>query len=307
MWVGLALIIAPVALLSDLSTFPGAGALAPCFGAALVILAGDQKNAVLCHPVLVGVGQISYSLYLWHWPIVLFERQYLGTISLPWQWIVGGVAASFAAATLSWRFVEQPSRRRSVPFRTVAIVCGVGLFTVVALVAVSWRGLPQRWPPSILALEATADDWSSVAAKCEAERICSWGDGAGIRLIGDSHAGAISAAVASITSGGTLYEAFSCPPILDYVPSRGSVLERRHCKVRNSQGLRSMIADPAVHLIILGANWRRYGDNEEAIARTIQASESVVSVCCFWTRCRILKRIYRGLWLSRKSMSGHSR
>lgn len=90
--------------------FPGLSALAPCLGSALIIGAGESGSsvvgAVLSWKPIVFVGLISYSLYLWHWPVIVVQS--LGVFG-PMQH--GTVAiASLLLGALSWKFVEGPFR-----------------------------------------------------------------------------------------------------------------------------------------------------------------------------------------------------
>lgn len=97
--------------------FPGAYALVPCLGTALIILAGGGGKSLLTRALsvrpLVGVGQLSYSLYLWHWPIFVFYGLHTGTPRSLTE-TVGLIALCFGVATVSWRFVELPFRQKQI-------------------------------------------------------------------------------------------------------------------------------------------------------------------------------------------------
>jgi SGNH domain (fused to AT3 domains) len=111
---GVALMIAPVFLYDKETAFPGLAALPPVLGCALVIHAEGafktRVGALLSLPPVVFVGLISYSLYLWHWPVfalpsyVLMRATSLGETALL-------AAAAVLIAALSWRFVERPFRK----------------------------------------------------------------------------------------------------------------------------------------------------------------------------------------------------
>jgi len=124
--VGLWMILFSVFYLGDVGGWPGLWTLAPTIGAALILIApgpaGQRILTVrfLSIPALRFVGLISYSLYLWHWPLVVFLAEYKppDQITLFDRWIV--VAASVALAAASWRFVEEPFRRGSGSFRVGA-------------------------------------------------------------------------------------------------------------------------------------------------------------------------------------------
>ena len=113
--VGLLLLTLSLALLNENHPFPGWNAVPPTLGTALLLLAGQRGT----HPVarllalrpLVWVGLISYSAYLWHWPLLAFYRYGYGEIG-----IVAGLALFVAIVILAWlsyRLVEQPARHAS--------------------------------------------------------------------------------------------------------------------------------------------------------------------------------------------------
>ncbi len=109
---GFGLIAWSLYALDDNSTFPGINAIYPCVGAALLMLAGGMSSRlvawVLTPRPMVFIGLISYSLYLWHWPILAFLRYFLGEVEGPW--IAGAIVAMFALAYASYRWVELPAR-----------------------------------------------------------------------------------------------------------------------------------------------------------------------------------------------------
>lgn len=109
---GLAAIGWSLFFLDDLSPVPGLNALYPCVGAALVILAGTRSRLLqwlLANRPMVWIGLISYSLYLWHWPILAYIRYFHGTVGTTHA--VLAVLAMLALSFLSYRFVEHPTRR----------------------------------------------------------------------------------------------------------------------------------------------------------------------------------------------------
>lgn len=155
---GLFLIMGSLCLLSKASAFPGFAAVPSCLGAALIIWAGHgYSSPITSHPSilsrllgsapLVFIGQISYSLYLWHWPPVAFTHYWLMKPIPLWGGLLI-VAGSFALAFLSWRFVETPFRKRQFcssrtsMFRFAAIslvlIFGVG-FCYWATTGLPWR------------------------------------------------------------------------------------------------------------------------------------------------------------------------
>lgn len=96
-------------------SFPGWNALWPCLGAGLLILPPKDSNIItrfLESSPMVYVGKISYSLYLWHWPIFALLL-YCGKSLEEWRW--SAVAASFLMAAISYYKVEQPFRTAKMP------------------------------------------------------------------------------------------------------------------------------------------------------------------------------------------------
>ncbi|MEL6764342.1 MAG: acyltransferase [Cyanobacteria bacterium J06607_6] len=111
---GLLAVLVPVFLYDSRMVFPGMAALPPVMGAALLIWAGTagpvMASRLLSLRPMAWIGLISYSLYLWHWPIMAFVRNRLFTVELEPTWQVATILASFLAGWASWCFVERPFR-----------------------------------------------------------------------------------------------------------------------------------------------------------------------------------------------------
>ncbi len=147
---GLALIAVAVFAFSDATPVAGIYTLIPTFGAFLVILfaTGDTATGrLLGWRGCVGMGLISYSVYLWHQPLLVFTR-YLWPAP-PSLALMGAVGAlSFPLGYLTWRFIEAPFRRsRTVPRRTVfgLAVTGTALFLVLGLTGDARQGFLDRY------------------------------------------------------------------------------------------------------------------------------------------------------------------
>lgn len=116
-WAGLALITFSVVYIDDSMPFPAPWALLPVVGSALVLFAGagaEPRHAwLLTNPVAVYVGDISYSLYLWHFPALVVGGSAIAALfGLEGLWLAGAVLAlSLVLAVLSYHFIEQPVRR----------------------------------------------------------------------------------------------------------------------------------------------------------------------------------------------------
>jgi len=152
-WVGMAAIAASVLLIDATMPWPGSLALLPVLGTAAVIVAGtvDQGGAarLLGLRPMVWIGGLSYSLYLWHWPLLVAAENVLGPFGQKVGLLV--VVASFIPAWLSTRFVENPIRFSKRLSASSGTTLSVGLnFTAVAVVAglVLVLAVPQTAAPS---------------------------------------------------------------------------------------------------------------------------------------------------------------
>lgn len=272
--VGLAMIGASVVLFNKSMVFPGWAALAPAIGCALVIHAGQGGDApigsrVLSFAPFVAIGAISYSLYLWHWPVLTYAR-YLAHGEPPfWTMALAG-AASVALAAVSWRWIEQPLLRR--PATCCALFGGAGAAMAascaVAGMLVFTHGLPHRFPTDIQTLFAGAWDSSPHRARCHNdhemgiayERNCVFGaSGAepSIAVWGDSFGAELAVALGEAAAGqgrATLQAtASACPPALGY-----KLEFRPKCAAHNEATLARLAADARIETVVLVANYERY-------------------------------------------------
>ncbi len=155
-WAGMLLILGSVFLFDINTSFPGWTALAPCLGTAMVIYGNSVRltslGKVLKQKALVFIGKISYSLYLIHWPVIVFLK-YAMIRELPSSWLGGSLVFSFFLAWLSWRFVETPFReKRAFPVRRRLFVFSGALSAVIVITGAflyKSSGVPSRFPPEI--------------------------------------------------------------------------------------------------------------------------------------------------------------
>ena len=172
-WTAAALIIVPMLTYTRSVSFPGLAALPPCLGAAIILYLGTGENSVsriLSWRPIVFLGLISYSLYLWHWPIIVLLKGIYSTASLPLVVRVLVVAVAIVLATLSWRFVERPFRSRaSVSKRTIftlSLLSGASILACAGAIALC-AGLPARFNEEQRLLIAGADDRNTRRGECE--------------------------------------------------------------------------------------------------------------------------------------------
>jgi peptidoglycan/LPS O-acetylase OafA/YrhL len=161
---GAVLILVAAMKFTDATFFPGYAALLPCLGTALIIAAGRSGEShvgrLLSLPPMIFIGRISYSLYLWHWPVFVFLKlsEHFPAERSPTVTRILAVVVSLILATLSWRYVETPFRTgRRRPSRKALFATAGTAASVLAAVALGiglMKGLPGRFSPQALAMAA---------------------------------------------------------------------------------------------------------------------------------------------------------
>lgn len=263
---GVALILFSVVTYTDKMQFPGASALVPCAGAAMIIWGGSLSNPlgrVLGVEPLAFVGRISYSLYLIHWPLIVFAK--IAGVDLGPVWIF---ALSTGGATFSYFLIEQPIRKnrvfwsRSRVFGYFASASAVLLLAGASVMALS--GMPGRLPPNVQYLagyefpyaepyregkcflrpEQTAADFDATACLPPQATVILWGDSfaAHYRPGLDS-----SLSAHGITLG--QMNASACPPIVGL-----AIPTRPNCRAFNDFALETILARKP-DAVILSAYW----------------------------------------------------
>ncbi len=204
--------------LIEKTQFPGLWSILPCAAAALLIVAqGGISNRLLAFGPLVWLGGISYSLYLWHWPVLAFIRYYTGQYALTSLWFATFIVASLLLAWLSYRFIEQPVRIGGSILQQWRR-WGLALAAVV-LVALGGRIINERLvDPLPLELTTYAPDEQICHGSLVAE--CKRGTQeapVSALVIGDSHAAQLNFAFDELGNelGGAyrLISASNCVPI----------------------------------------------------------------------------------------------
>ena len=264
--IGVALIGVAIFRFDDHTAFPGVAAALPVVGSAMLIAspASFMNRVVLGSTPLAFLGRVSYSLYLWHWPLLSFAHiisdepvsAYMGSAI---------AAISLVCAYCSYRWIEQPFRRSrtaSIPllleYATLSIV-----FAIPAVVFHSTRGLPSRFVP-LTQVEAARED---IARDCVGQKepvqsvmcINRTDPRPAVALIGDSHAAAIAPAVAQVAAqqGFKIYRMFkySCPPLVDVAGVRETAAASRDCLEYNAKAVKILVSDPSIRVVIMTAYW----------------------------------------------------
>lgn len=266
--------------------FPGLSALLPCIGAALLIYTGGNGRThvsrMLSAQPIVGIGLISYSLYLWHWPIIVFAKQYaiekLSTIQLGIM-----LAVTAVIAVLSWKFIEQPFRRKNAIFARNALfsvsAATMVLFMSVGIGISASDGWPQRLSPEVRALAAGTDDINPRRAECHDKlpvdvargNLCQLGasktGSASFLVWGDSHADAFQPGIESVADQLQLRGWFAahggCPPIFGTTRNATD-----YTCAEFSAATLQFITEHNIKHVIMVAWWPSYADEHWMIDTT---------------------------------------
>ncbi len=169
---GLAAIVYSVAAYSADLIFPGTAAVLPCVGTGAILLAGGGtkfSKYVLENPVFVYIGKISYSLYLVHWPIVVFALAFWapGSEAITFTWLQVGIvaAACLVSAALSYHLVEEPFRRprgeRHMSGAAFGMVSAILSLAVAFGGAHLWAGLAKPTPDLVADTNPIVDSTST--------------------------------------------------------------------------------------------------------------------------------------------------
>lgn len=278
---GLALLLLAGFGIDTSMRFPGWVALAPVLGSAMLIHFGATSGRVsdlfLRAEPIRRVGLISYSLYLWHWPIFVLTEHYLLEREPSSPESLGLVVLTFVAATLSFRFVEEPFRRNPAlraPRRLLIAVAPLALLAVILPIAgIKTGGLSQRYPEfSRIVEDREVQRRSDDLARKMAISNCFENKISGRRVFGceltpqttntamiwgDSFAFHYLAAVTEQSvdlgdRGLISFVTLQCPPVLGYDP-----VNLPACKDANDRAL-EVVQERGVDTVFLSASWYSY-------------------------------------------------
>jgi peptidoglycan/LPS O-acetylase OafA/YrhL len=270
-WVGFLLILTPVFLYTVSTPFPGFAALPPVLGAAMLLAASGSwiNTYLLSIAPLRFVGRISYSLYLWHWPLLAFGRVVYGD-DLPLPAALVLIAFATVAAVLSYYFIEQPFRKSTMTPRPLLLRYGAVSVVILLVCAMVWRshGFPQRFPElarkeasgirlaSDKCLGGYGNDQLNVSTACYDEVP----NQPVVALWGDSHSAAMAPGLRPLaTAGGYGFVEFSkssCPPLLGatrYIQPHPTLAAE--CISFNHKALDAIQADHSIRIVVLAGYW----------------------------------------------------
>ena len=281
-WLGLGLILGSVILIPSGNLFPGFLALFPVLGTVLVIGNGQHDNPVnslLKQPVPVFFGLISYSLYLWHWPLITLAKYYAdGMLLVSTRILLMGLA--ICLAWVSMRLIETPIRRGTLgaPALLAGTVLTSALLLTVGGAVYLQDGMINRFGPQVRThIAASADflqDWQRCKTPASGPfsgiELCPIGPEGPPEVIiwGDSHVRAFKegieqAAVDAAVPGVIIWQA-GCPPLLGIGKEENSTTQVQDaaCARSNAQiaaGFPSL--EQARSLVLIG-RWSYYAEGK---------------------------------------------
>lgn len=205
-YLGVISIIVSIFFYNPETIWPGFAALLPTIGTALIIYAG-KESFLTGNFVFKKLGEWSYSIYLWHWPLVvallLFDFDKSASV------VIGLISLSVVLGALSYFYIENPSRRfltsNSRVFVFLLILVPIIALLIGAKFIREYQGVPDRLPENVFAVFDQANNKYYELEKCHNNKDkteCSYGDGdLGAIVIGDSHAMSIMWGVVGALNG----------------------------------------------------------------------------------------------------------
>lgn len=266
--------------------FPGYKALLPVLGSAALIYVNDKNNTLVRRVFSLGVfsfiGRISFSLYLWHWPLLAYARYYLDR-QLTGLEATALLVAGFVLSVATFLLIENPVRFRKARFSSYETLMGGVVLSMFVLILAyhgdSRDGYRWRLSDQSNAHLSVRSDWSPEQFSCvdkspdQIKRgdICKFGDESNskkILLWGDSHATAFLPALRSASQQYDVQLSFvgsnGCPPIVNIST------KKIYCADTNTSAI-EMIKSTKFDIIFVAGNWQAYGtsnviynDNEVA-------------------------------------------
>ena len=266
---GLAMVLVSCWLFSESTPFPGYAALLPVMGTILLLHTADSRinRGFLTARIFTGIGLVSYSWYLWHWPLMAFVQMSAnGAPTLASMLLVA--AFSLGLACVSWRFVEQPFRRGKLP--PASVLWRFAAVTACLLLALQWIKHERAFNEYRLSPQARQIERVQQMSMQGEACMATFGDtalpdgpicappGATVALLGDSHATHLRFGLKHYveTRGSLLLEVTkaSCAPLLGY--SRQDDLSPNslaECAEFQARAVDRIVRDPAIRTVVLAS------------------------------------------------------
>ena len=274
-WAGMAGILVPVFAYTEATLFPGLAALPPVIGSVMVIAFGANGGIgrILSSAPFRWIGLISYSLYLWHWPVLTFARLLLGQ-NLSFAAAALCVLLSGVLAALSWRYVERPFRKRYDAPDRPKLVLAVAAFSmsIVCLGSIVLHGgVPQRLPREIVAIARVGeipiprdypcfiDASEDLKKRADIHACLAGGTKPKIVIWGDSHLLPFASTLKRDLSGKydvRVIGRTGCMPLAGFIARRRGQVDDG-CTAMNADLLKELSRSNDVRQVILIGRWAR--------------------------------------------------
>ena len=219
-FLGIVFITISIFLYSPSTIWPGVAALLPTLGTALIIYAGKESFPT-SNFLFQKMGDWSYSIYLWHWPLVVAIL--LFDFESPIYITAGLILLSVVLGALSYFYIENPTRKvltsNNRVFVFLLIIVPIVAVLTVSKIIRNHKGVPDRLPENVFVVFDQANNRFDEMEKChskEGEHNCVYGKGdIGAIVIGDSHAMSIIGSFASVLEGNRILDwtKSGCPTI----------------------------------------------------------------------------------------------
>lgn len=275
---GLVALVAACATYDANTKFPGLAAVLPVFGAAAIIHSGATGptfvRSFLDWKPMVFVGLISYSLYLWHWPLIVFARYKLAMEPIT-PYVPLLFSASVVLAALSYQFVERPFRRVGRDSNLGFFACSFAVLSISVLAAVAGLlrdGFAHRFSAEVISFDRQRSP-DIPFKNCNARQSGEWcvlgasGAPPTLLLWGDSHllswAPALNDVLTANGVSAIFVTNFTCPPILGV-----RSVKRTHCEVQNRAVRDHLVANTRIEKVVLAAHWTHYFRSERELVAT---------------------------------------
>ncbi len=261
---GLLAIIYSIFVYDQSTPFPSIYTLVPVLGVVLIVLYAEKETIVakiLSRKIFVGIGLISYSAYLWHWPIFSFAK-------LVWLDVKGVIAAAlvliiFPVAYMSWRYIEKPFRNQNkFDGRKIYYISffGIFIFLVFGFVGYTTDGIESRkkWTEHYFLTLGRKEIFNNNCvnrytnlAKFSTCRMSN-DKPPTIALIGDSHSQSLYEALSARYKNETIinFGRYSCLPFVN-----SKHLASENCTSYQTETDIFLKSNPQIHTVILAGYW----------------------------------------------------
>jgi peptidoglycan/LPS O-acetylase OafA/YrhL len=293
---GLLCVVVPGFLYSGSTVFPGPMAAIPCVGAAVLIWIGTTGDTFvgkfLQNRSIVFLGLISYSLYLWHWPLLVFAKHIFdGNLNVESRLGIGFV--SILLASLTWRFIETPFRSKALISNRKAwysLICSSVALVGVLIGIMTSHGFQSRFAPQVVMLDrAKARDvvrpeCIDIRVPLNAQTLCRIGAAGepNVLVLGDSFAHAIilgfDLAFKHLGIAAWFAAESGCAPLPATRISFGG-RDNWRCREFNNKVMKALSEQSGISYLVLTAAWETYSNDASGYKlRTSNSDDAAISL-----------------------------